>query len=97
MTDWKKLERSDTPLTSTVEMDEITEDLIRPFDYASTGVEHFYPYLLPNDLPKDFGIGVIVGASGTGKSTLLKNFGTPPALIWDSKKSIASYCFSIVL
>ena len=77
MTDWNKLERSETPLTSTVEMDELTEDLIRPFDYNSTGTEVFYPHLIPEDLPKDFGIGVIVGASGTGKSTLLKSFGNP--------------------
>jgi hypothetical protein len=54
MTDWNKLERSETPLTSTVEMDEITEDLIRPFDYVSTGTEVFYPYLVPDDIPKDF-------------------------------------------
>ena len=91
MTDWNKLERSETPLTSTVEMDELTEDLIRPFDYISTGTEIFYPYLVPDDLPKDFGIGVIVGASGTGKSTLLKSFGSPSVLVWESKKSIASH------
>jgi RecA-family ATPase len=66
-------------------MDELTEDLIRPFDYTSTGIEHFYPYLIPDDLPKDFGIGVIVGASGTGKSTLLKSFGDPSILIWETK------------
>jgi GNAT superfamily N-acetyltransferase len=89
--EWFSLNRSTTPLTSTVEMDEITQDLIRPFDYKSTGTESFYPYVLPDDLPKDFGIGVIVGASGTGKSTLLKSFGTPSTLIWDSKKSIASH------
>ena len=91
MTDWNKLERSESPLTSTVEMDELTEDLIRPFDYNSTGTEVFHPYLVPDDLPKDFGIGVIVGASGTGKSTLLKSFGRPSILIWESKKSIASH------
>jgi GNAT superfamily N-acetyltransferase len=91
MTDWFPLQRSDTPLTSSVELDELTEDLIRPFDYISTGVESFYPYLIPEDLPTDFGVGVIVGASGTGKSTLLKSFGKSSVVIWESKKSIASH------
>lgn len=71
-------------------MDEITEDLIRPFDYVSEGTEKFYPYLLPSDIPKEFGIGVVVGASGTGKSTLLKYFGTPEAPQWGDG-SIASH------
>jgi GNAT superfamily N-acetyltransferase len=88
--EWKKLKKSTEPMTSTVHMDEITEDLIRPFDYSSEGVEVFYPYLIPEDLPKDFNLGVIVGASGTGKSTLLKNFGTPSTPQW-GEGSIASH------
>jgi GNAT superfamily N-acetyltransferase/ABC-type lipoprotein export system ATPase subunit len=73
-------------------MDEITEELIKPFDYNSDGTEQFYPYLPPVELPKDFGIGVIVGASGTGKSKLLSQFGTPQeGPIWEENKSIASH------
>jgi ABC-type lipoprotein export system ATPase subunit/GNAT superfamily N-acetyltransferase len=90
MTDWKKLERSNNALTSKVEMDELTAELIKPFDYNSDGTEKFYPYLLPKDLPTDFGIGVIVGASGTGKSTFLKSFGEPEKPIW-GEGSIASH------
>lgn len=86
---WNDLERSDAPLTSTVEMDELTAELIRPFDYDGNGTESFYPYLVPKDLPSDFGIGVIVGASGTGKSTLLKSFGQPSVPHWEIGKSIA--------
>jgi ABC-type lipoprotein export system ATPase subunit/GNAT superfamily N-acetyltransferase len=89
MTEWKKLERSKESLTSKVEIDELTAELIKPFDYQSDGTETFFPYLLPKDLSKDFGIGVIVGASGTGKSTLLKSFGEPEKPTW-SKNSIAS-------
>lgn len=88
---WNDLERSDVPLTSTVEMDELTAELIRPFDYNGDGIESFYPYLVPKDLPTDFGIGVIVGASGTGKSTLLKSFGQPSTPRWTIDKSIASH------
>lgn len=88
---WKRLERSSTPMTSSVTLDDLTQSLIQPFDYKSDGVEAFYPYLLPADLPKDFGIGVIVGASGTGKSTLLKSFGEPEEHVWSYDRSIASH------
>ncbi len=92
MTDWKTLERSQTPLISKVVLDEITQELIKPFDYQSDGTEQFYPYLLPADLPTDFGIGVIVGASGTGKSKLLSQFGTiQENLVWQENQSIASH------
>ena len=75
--DWLPLERSSEPLVSNVEMDELTAELIKPFDYSSDGSEKFYPYQIPYDIPKTFNIGVIVGASGTGKSTLLNAFGQP--------------------
>ncbi len=90
MTNWEKLERSLAPLTSKVEIDELTSELIKPFDYQSDGTEKFFPYLVPSDIPKNFGIGVIVGASGTGKSTLLKSFGEPVKVDW-GKGSIASH------
>lgn len=91
MTEFKALERSSTPLESVVKIDEMLEEIIRPFDYTSTGIESFYPYLVPKDLPTDYGIGVIVGASGTGKSTLLKEFGVSKPVVWDSKLAIASH------
>lgn len=91
MEPWKKLLRSDTPLTSTVELDDLTKELITPFDYQSNGTESFYPYLVPEDLPKEWNIGVIVGASGSGKSTLLRHFAQPMMVSWNFKKSIASH------
>jgi len=87
---WQKLERNITAITSTVELDELTQDLIRPFDYQSDGVSRFYPFVVPN-IPDNFDIGVIVGASGTGKSTLLSNFGKPLHFAWDNNRSIASH------
>jgi len=86
-----KLEKSSVPKKATVELDDITRALIEPFDYSSDGTEAFYPYLVPDTLPDDFGLGVIVGASGTGKSTLLEEFGKPEAHTWDPSKSIASH------
>jgi ABC-type lipoprotein export system ATPase subunit len=88
--DWLELERSTEPLVSRVEMDELTAELIKPFDYASNGSESFYPYQIPYNIPKSFNIGVIVGASGTGKSTLLNSFGQPTKNEWGSG-SIASH------
>ena len=41
--------------------------------------------------PKDFGIGLIVGSSGSGKSTILRHcFGNVEDVHWDLTKSIAS-------
>ena len=88
---WMPLVRKDRPKESTVVLDDITAQLIRPFDYDSTGTERFYPYQVPADLPLDFGIGVIVGASGTGKSTLLAEFGYPQKPMWRDNSSIASH------
>lgn len=91
MSDWMPLRRKGTPKISHVEMDAITSTLISPFDYESDGTEKFYPFEIPADLPLQWGIGVIVGASGTGKSTLLKEFGTPQKPVWRDFSSIASH------
>jgi GNAT superfamily N-acetyltransferase len=72
-------------------MDELLEEVVRPFDYKTDGVSSFYPFKVPIDIPKDYSIGVIVGASGTGKSTLLKEFGSLKPIIWDTKKAIVSH------
>jgi ABC-type lipoprotein export system ATPase subunit len=91
MTDWIPLNRKGKPKVSMVEMDDITSTLILPFDYSSDGTEKFYPYEVPADLPLHWGIGVIVGASGTGKSTLLQEFGTYEQVQWNNNMSIASH------
>ena len=89
---WQPLLRSNTPLTSSVQMDELTAQLIEPFDYGSDGVVDFYPYLPPEDLPKDFNIGVIVGASGSGKSVLLRRISdVQENILWYKDKSVASH------
>jgi ABC-type lipoprotein export system ATPase subunit len=91
MTDWIPLQCKGKPKVSMVEMDDITSTLILPFDYDSDGTEKFYPYEIPADLPLRWGIGVIVGASGTGKSTLLQEFGTYEQVQWNNNMSIASH------
>lgn len=94
--DWKPLKRSEIPLISNVEMDALTAEVIRPFDYVSLGEEEFYPYEIPSELLDwtDYNIGVIVGASGTGKSKLLSKFVGGEDMwepSWEEGKSIASH------
>lgn len=91
MTNWQPLERARKPLESVVQMDEMLGEVIRPFDYKTDGTSTFYPYQIPKDLPSDYNIGVIVGASGTGKSTLLKSFGEAKTVGWHPKKAIVSH------
>lgn len=89
--DWKPLKRSNEPRKSQVQVDLLTQELVEPFDYKFDGTETFYPWLLPDDLPAQWGIGVIVGASGTGKSTLLESFGEVENPQWSDWLSIASH------
>jgi GNAT superfamily N-acetyltransferase len=81
---WYELTRATEPLQSKVIVSDLAQEAIKSFDYDTDGTTTFYPYLAPA-LPESFGIGVIVGASGTGKSTLLKSFGTSASHTWDDR------------
>lgn len=72
-----------------VELDEFTKEACKPFDFTFDGTSIFrVPDFSP---PKDFSIGLIVGPSGSGKSSLLrKHFGEPIKPAWDSRLSIVS-------
>lgn len=78
-------------LKSTVSTDDITNEISKMFDYQFTG-ESIETIVYP-DFPKEFKIGLIVGSSGSGKSTILKNcFGNiDREYQWDNSKSIASH------
>lgn len=70
------LKKSKTPLISKVPIDEFTNMVQNNFDYTFTGKSKFYPYEIPSELlGEDFHIMAIVGASGSGKSTMLNKFG----------------------
>lgn len=70
-----KLIKKKEPLITNVPIDEFTNMVQNNFDYTFTGESKFYPYELPKEiLNMDFNILAIVGASGGGKSTLLKEF-----------------------
>jgi ABC-type ATPase with predicted acetyltransferase domain len=87
----EKLQREETPLTSTVDRDEFIEASEIAFDCRFNGTSTFHPWKLPNNLPKEFKIGVIVGSSGSGKSTLLKQFGVEEQPEWNPNKSVISH------
>jgi|TARA_Y100001938_G_scaffold151210_1_gene247548 ABC-type ATPase involved in cell division/GNAT superfamily N-acetyltransferase len=77
-------------LTSQVQVDNITSEISRMFDYEFNGQTEF---VLP-DFQKptqEFNIGLIVGASGSGKSSLLKEFGQEENIVWDKNKAVCSH------
>lgn len=77
-------------LKSTVEQDNITEEISKVFDYQFDG-EVQEEVQIPV-IPSDFNIGLIVGSSGSGKSTILHSlFGNEDVIMWDNTKSIASH------
>lgn len=85
-----KLNKSLTPLISTVKTDEFILASQKSFDCIFDGTSKFYPWEKPI-IPDNFKIGVIVGGSGTGKSTLLKHFGSEEIPEWNNEKAIISH------
>lgn len=84
-------ERSFKTLKSSVKQDAITKRIEENFDYEikNGGVEENIE--IPS-FPKDFEIGLIVGSSGSGKSTIMKEvFGEEEQIEWDNQKCIASH------
>jgi GNAT superfamily N-acetyltransferase len=92
---WMNLDRKDSPLTSEVTMDDLTLELLEPFDYQSDGKSVFYPYAIPVTLPKSFNLGVIVGASGSGKSSLLKEFGEIKKHDWNCNSIVSNFASAV--
>ena len=85
------VEKQNRKLTTEVKRSEITDEICKIFDYKFKDKLEFTPHILPWDLlPKDFNIGLIVGTSGGGKTTLLKEFGKEAVYNWDSDEAIAS-------
>lgn len=87
----EQVKRKQEPLTSRVELDGFTKIAQDCFDFEFDGLNKFYPFEKPSKIPSDFGIGLIIGASGNGKSTLLKEFGQEEVPTWEHDKAIISH------
>lgn len=81
---------------SYVTQDDITSSVASLFDYEFHGETVFEVPRLP-PTPSEFGIGVIVGPSGSGKSSMLAqmNATVSNAFAWDSGKAICSHFASV--
>ena len=82
-------------LVSTVQEDDITKEIETYFDYRCENGTVMESIFVP-DFPTDYQIGLIVGSSGSGKTTILNNcFGKEQIIEWDNRKSIASHFDSV--
>lgn len=88
--DYLPKEENELVLQSSIEEDAITQQISRIFDYQFDGTVK-ETITIPK-FDKDFQIGLIVGSSGSGKSTILhNNFGYEENIEWDNNKCIASH------
>lgn len=86
-------EETTQTLRSTVMVDDMVKKVSAAFDYEFTGESSFVvPKLVT---PKEYQIGLIVGPSGSGKSSILKNIGCPITPKWERDKAICSHFDSI--
>ena len=81
---------SPTDLMSRVEIDGTVRELSAAFDYSFAGTSTFTPPVLPS-LPPEYRIGLIVGPSGTGKSTILRRLGEDEQVDWDRSLAVCSH------
>lgn len=82
----------DVTLQNSVQTDTITDKISEMFDYKFDG-KSIETIVYP-EFPKDFKIGLIVGSSGSGKSTILRHCfssSNTDNFVWDNTKSIASH------
>lgn len=77
-------------LKSVVLIDDTAKKISQMFDYEFDGESSFTPPSMP-DIPESFGIGLLVGPSGSGKSSLLREFGKERSHLWSDNMSVASH------
>ncbi len=76
--------------SSTVQQDALSTEIAKQFDFPWKGSTSFdVPPM--GEVPKQYGIGLIVGPSGTGKTLLLDRFGRSNSPTWDPDRSVASH------
>lgn len=77
-------------LSSRIEIDEIVEETSKSFDYSFDGLSVTELPEIKN-IPDSFQIGLIVGPSGSGKSSVLSKFGKEEEIVWNQNKAVVSH------
>jgi GNAT superfamily N-acetyltransferase len=77
-------------LVSQVITDDITKSISAMFDYQFDGRSVFEVPKMPA-VPSEFGVGLLVGPSGSGKSSLLRGFGKEQTHLWADNMAVASH------
>ncbi len=70
---WLDLEQA-PPLTTTTEISERVQSILTQFDVTADLATETHLYAMP-EINSDWNIGLIVGTSGSGKTTMLRRFG----------------------
>ena len=76
-------------LSVSVVQDAITTEIARMFDVQFEGKTIFNCPVI--SAPENYQIGLIVGPSGSGKSSILKTIGPNAVTAWDDDKAVASH------
>ena len=79
-------------LSTNVKKNQYTEKVTEDFDFSFDGAVSFrLPRLDLSSLPAGFKVGVLVGPSGTGKTSLLRKFGEVHDPSWDGLDSVMQH------
>lgn len=78
-------------LESKIIPDKFTNKISKVFDFDFDGNIKTEILSVPDDIDDVFKIGLIIGSSGSGKSTILKSFGEEKTFDWDRDKAICSH------
>jgi len=78
-------------LTTKLIKDNIVEAVCRDFTYDFQDEYTFIKHSIKEHIPTGYGIGLITGTSGTGKSLLLNDMGYEVNVEWEKDKAICSH------
>jgi len=89
--DWR--EDKFLELSSNIHVHTIDEEVSKSFDYTFSGKSEV-KVRVPH-LPAQYQIGLIVGPSGSGKSSILSRLSKEESPVWDNQRSVASHFESV--
>ena len=78
-------------LTTELKPSQITDQVCKNFTYEWNPVHIFEKHYIDKSILPKYNIGLIIGASGSGKSILLKDFGEEETITWDKTEAVCSH------